>query len=126
MDVSGCHSSEKRKGLAHRSKEKSKKIRSVNLSYSVENLASVGEALDASRQLFQKEVPSYCQCITELVATSKVPKGNALYNFTLTFLSIARIEKGLRLQKNLSTSWVGFSTTSSKAISRIDLAMRLL
>ncbi|KAL2515313.1 Uncharacterized protein Fot_29284 [Forsythia ovata] len=86
MDISGCHSREKRKGSTCRSKEKDKKIGSVDLSYSVEHLASVGETLVASRQICQKEVPSSHQCITEFVATSKVPKGSALYNFALTFL----------------------------------------
>ncbi|KAL2462304.1 Uncharacterized protein Adt_45724 [Abeliophyllum distichum] len=86
MDISGCHSREKQKGSDHRTKEKVKKIGSVDLSYSVEHLATVGEALAASRQNYQEQVPSYHQCITELVATGKVPKGSALYNFTLTFL----------------------------------------
>ncbi|KAL2488463.1 L10-interacting MYB domain-containing protein-like [Forsythia ovata] len=53
MDISGCHSGEKRKGSARRSKGKAKKIGSVDLSYSVEHLASVGEALAASRQISQ-------------------------------------------------------------------------
>ncbi|KAL2459832.1 uncharacterized protein Fot_54576 [Forsythia ovata] len=52
----------------------------------VEHLASVGEALAASRQNSQDDVPSCRQCINELVATGKVPKGSAIYNFALTFL----------------------------------------
>ncbi|KAL2509454.1 L10-interacting MYB domain-containing protein-like [Forsythia ovata] len=51
MDISGCHSGEKRKCLAHRSKGKAKKIESVDLSYSVEHFASVGETLAANRQI---------------------------------------------------------------------------
>ncbi|KAL2551780.1 L10-interacting MYB domain-containing protein-like [Forsythia ovata] len=50
MDISGCHSGDKRKGSARRSKGKVKKVGSVDLSYSVEHLASVGKALAASRQ----------------------------------------------------------------------------
>ncbi|KAL2500748.1 uncharacterized protein Fot_34596 [Forsythia ovata] len=66
MDISGCHSGDKRKGSARRSKGKVKKIASVDLSYSVEHLASVGEALAASRQNSQDDVPSCRQCINEL------------------------------------------------------------
>ncbi|KAL2475216.1 hypothetical protein Adt_35952 [Abeliophyllum distichum] len=86
MDISSCHSDEKWKGSACRSKEKTKKIESVDLSYSVEHLASVGEALATSRQISQEEIPSCCQCITELMVVGKVSKGSALYNFALTFL----------------------------------------
>ncbi|KAL2505045.1 L10-interacting MYB domain-containing protein-like [Abeliophyllum distichum] len=86
MDISCCHSGEKRKGSARRSKGKAKKIKSVDLSYLVEHLATVGEALAARRQNCQEQVPSYHRCITEPVATRKVPKGSAMYNFALTFL----------------------------------------
>ncbi|KAL2504945.1 Uncharacterized protein Adt_20566 [Abeliophyllum distichum] len=86
MDISDCHNSEKWKGSACGSKVKAKKIRSVDLSYSVEYFASVSVALAASYQICQEEVPSCYQCIKELVATGKVPKGSALYNFSLTFL----------------------------------------
>ncbi|KAL2508273.1 uncharacterized protein Fot_31920 [Forsythia ovata] len=86
MDISGCHNGEKRKGSTRRSKAKAKKIRSVDLSYLVEHLATVDEALAANRQNCQEQVPSCHQCITEPVATEKMPKGSALYNFALTFL----------------------------------------
>ncbi|KAL2532136.1 Uncharacterized protein Adt_05487 [Abeliophyllum distichum] len=54
MDISGCHSGEKRKGSARRSKEKAKKG-SFDLSNLVEHLASVGEALAASHQNCQEQ-----------------------------------------------------------------------
>ncbi|KAL2491460.1 Uncharacterized protein Adt_27088 [Abeliophyllum distichum] len=69
MDISCCHSGEKQKGSACRSKEKAKKIESVDLSYSVEHLAS------------------------------KVPKGSALYNFTLTFLVNCKNMEGFAVAK---------------------------
>ncbi|KAL2458345.1 hypothetical protein Fot_55822 [Forsythia ovata] len=56
MNISGIHSGDKGKGSTRRFKEKPKKIRSVDLSYSVEHLVSVGEALVASCQICQEEV----------------------------------------------------------------------
>ncbi|KAL2508459.1 Uncharacterized protein Fot_32106 [Forsythia ovata] len=94
MDISGCHSGEKQKGSARRSKGKAKKIGSTDLSYLLEYLASVSEALSASRQIYQEEVSSCRQCIKELVAIRKVPKGSALYNFALTFLVNRKNRKG--------------------------------
>ncbi|KAL2483288.1 uncharacterized protein Fot_44732 [Forsythia ovata] len=69
MDISGCHSGDKKNGSAR-------------------------EALAASRQICKEEVPSCHQCIKEIVATSKVPNGSALYNFVLTFLVNRKNEKG--------------------------------
>ncbi|KAL2525798.1 hypothetical protein Adt_10852 [Abeliophyllum distichum] len=54
MDISGCHNGQKRKDSTRRYKEKARKIRSVDLSYSMEHLASVGEALAASCQMGQE------------------------------------------------------------------------
>ncbi|KAL2514682.1 hypothetical protein Fot_28653 [Forsythia ovata] len=50
-DISGCHNGDKRKCSTYRSKEKEKR-RSVDLSYSVDHLVSVGKALAASCQLY--------------------------------------------------------------------------
>ncbi|KAL2519787.1 hypothetical protein Fot_23710 [Forsythia ovata] len=57
MNISGHRSGNKQKSSTLMAKEK-KKIRSMNLSYLVEHLASVGEMIATSGQLFQEEVPS--------------------------------------------------------------------
>ncbi|KAL2542373.1 L10-interacting MYB domain-containing protein-like [Abeliophyllum distichum] len=64
MDKSDFHSREKRKGSARRSKGKAKKIGSIDLSYSVEHLATVGKALASRHQNCQEQVLSCHQCIT--------------------------------------------------------------
>ncbi|KAL2487174.1 Uncharacterized protein Adt_31930 [Abeliophyllum distichum] len=58
MDIYGCHNGEKQKGSTRRSNWKAKKIGNVDLSYSVEHLASVSEALASSCHNCQEEVPS--------------------------------------------------------------------
>ncbi|KAL2533257.1 Uncharacterized protein Adt_06608 [Abeliophyllum distichum] len=58
MDIYGCQSGEKQKGSPRRSKGKAKKVGSVDLSYSVEHLASVSEALADSQQNCQEKVPT--------------------------------------------------------------------
>ncbi|KAL2550166.1 uncharacterized protein Fot_11696 [Forsythia ovata] len=111
MDISSCHSGEKRKGSARRSKGKAKKVGSVDLSYSVEHLASVGEALAASRQNCQEKVPNCHQCNTELVATGKVPKGSALYNFALTFLVNCKNREGFAAaeESEYKLGWIQYN-----------------
>ncbi|KAL2513440.1 L10-interacting MYB domain-containing protein-like [Abeliophyllum distichum] len=58
MDIYGCQNGEKQKGSPRRSKGKAKKVGSVDLSYSVEHLASVSEALADSQQNYQEKVPT--------------------------------------------------------------------
>ncbi|KAL2485787.1 Myb DNA-bind 3 domain-containing protein [Abeliophyllum distichum] len=108
-------SGDKQKGSVRRSEDKSKNIGSVDLSYLVEYLTSVGEALAASRQICQKEVPSCLQCIKDLTAMGKVPKGSALYNFVLTFLVNRKNRKGFATteEPEYKLGWIQYNFKQS-------------
>ncbi|KAL2455860.1 uncharacterized protein Fot_57223 [Forsythia ovata] len=110
MDISGCHSGDKRKGSAYGSKK-----RNYGLVLFSRYLASVGEALAASRQLYQEDVPSCHQCIKELVAMGKVPKGSAMYNFALTFLVTYKNREGFAAAEDpeYKLSWIQYNFDQS-------------
>ncbi|KAL2545473.1 uncharacterized protein Fot_14706 [Forsythia ovata] len=79
--------------------------------HNVEHLASVGKTLAVSHQICQEKVPSCHRCIKELVATGKVPKGSALYNFSLTFLVNCKNREGFAVAEELEYKfgWIQFN-----------------